>query len=49
MTKASAKQELKLADENGFFKGAVLDLWFGEENDEALDKIFDPLFMKATV
>ena len=32
----------------GFLKAQSL-IFFEEENDEALDKIFDPLFMKATV
>ena len=41
-----------MAGEDGFFRGEVLDLLFVEENDEVLiknDKIFDPLFMEATV
>ena len=38
-----------MADKDGFFRGEVLDLLFEEENDEALDKIIDPLFMEATV
>ena len=41
-----------MAGEDGFFRGEVLDLLFEEENDEVLiknDKIFDPLFMEATV
>ena len=37
-----------MAGEDGFFRGEVLDLLFEEENDEVLDKIFDPLFMEAT-
>ena len=48
VTKASAKQELKMTNEDGFFRGAVLDLLLGEGNDQASDKIFDP-FMEATV
>ena len=38
-----------MAGEDGFFSGEVLDLLFEEENDEVLDKIFDPLFMEATI
>ena len=41
-----------MAGEYGFFRGEVLYLLFEEENDEVLiknDKIFDPLFMEATV
>ena len=38
-----------MADEDGFFRAEVLDVLFEEENDEVLDKIFDPLFMEATV
>ena len=38
-----------MADEDGFFRAEVLDLLFEEENDEVLDKIFDPLFMEATI
>ena len=38
-----------MAGEDGFFRGEVLELLFEEENDEVLDKIFDPLFMEATV
>ena len=38
-----------MAGEDDFFRGEVLDLLFEEENDEVLDKIFDPLFMEATV
>ena len=45
----SAKHKLKMAGEDGFFRGEVLDLLLEEENDETLDKIFDPLFMEATV
>ena len=48
MTKASEKQELRMTNEDGFFRGAVLDVLLGEENDQASDKIFDP-FMEATV
>ena len=45
----SAKHKLRMAGEDGFFRGEVLDLLFKEENDEVLDKIFNPLFMEATV
>ena len=45
----SPKHKLKMAGEDGFFRGEVLDLLFEEENDEVLNKIFDPLFMEATV
>ena len=45
----SAKHKLKMVGEDGFFRGEVLDLLLEEENDETLDKIFDPLFMEATV
>ena len=38
-----------MAGEDGFFRGEVLDLLLEEENDEVLDKIFDPLFMEATI
>ena len=38
-----------MADEDGFFRAEVLDVLFEEENDEVLDKIFDPLFMEATI
>ena len=38
-----------MAGKDGFFRGEVLDLLFEEKNDEALDKIFDTLFMEATV
>ena len=43
------KAELKLANEDEFFRGAVVDLLFGKENHKVVDKIFDPLFMEATV
>ena len=49
MIKLSAKHELKTDREDGFFRGEVLNLLLEEENDEVLDKIFDPLFMEATV
>ena len=49
MIKLSAKHKLNMAGEDEFFRGEVLDLLFEEENDEVLDKIFDPLFMEATV
>ena len=32
-----------------FFRGKVLHLWFEEENDEVLDKIFDLLFLEAAI
>ena len=49
MTKVSEKHKLKIAGKDGFLRGEVLDLLLEEENDEALDKIFDSLFMEATV
>ena len=49
MIKLSAKHKLKMAGEDEFFRGEVLDLLSEEENDKVLDKIFDPLFMEATV
>ena len=36
-----------MAGEDGFFRGEVLDLLFEEENDEVLDKLFNPSFMEA--
>ena len=49
MIKLSAKHKLKTDREDVFFRGEVLNLLLEEENDEVLDKIFDPLFMEATV
>ena len=47
MTKASAKQKVKMADEDGFFRGEVLELLFEEEYEENMDNIFDPSFEEA--
>ena len=49
VTKVSAKHKLEMAGEESFFRGQILDLLLKEENEEALDKIFDPFFMEATV
>ena len=49
MNKVNAKHKLKMAHEDGFFRGEVSDLLLEEEKDEVLDKIFNPLFMEATV
>ena len=49
VNKVNAKHKLKMAHEDGFFRGEVSDLLLEEEKDEVLDKIFNPLFMEATV
>ena len=38
-----------MADQDGFFRGEVLDLLFEKENDEAFDEIVNPLLMETTV
>ena len=49
MSAKRSKHTFKMAGEDCFFRGEVLDLLFDEENYEAFDEIFDPLFMEATV
>ena len=52
MTKVSVnrvKHTFKMAGEDGFFRGEIIDLLFEEENHEAFDKIFNPSFMEVTV
>ena len=44
-----AKHTLEMAGEDGFFRGEVLDLLFEKKNDEAFDKIVNPLFMETTL